>query len=224
MQPTASRVAVSDATPHAHDVSVDTALEFIDTLEYTHGEPVELLDTTAAAVDWLHDHGVLHEHLEPECEAIQVPGVEADRALIHIRTVRAALRELVDATVQGRPPADAALEVANAAMGARQRLVLVRRTEGAPDPSPVILGHRHEGDPLEDAIARIAERIAREVSGDEADRLRICADDGCRFVFFDASRTGRRRWCDMATCGNRAKAARHRARLRESSEPDAPSI
>jgi predicted RNA-binding Zn ribbon-like protein len=31
-------------------------------------------------------------------------------------------------------------------------------------------------------------------------------------VFFDGTKNGRRRWCDMGTCGNRAKAARHRAR------------
>jgi predicted RNA-binding Zn ribbon-like protein len=32
-------------------------------------------------------------------------------------------------------------------------------------------------------------------------------------VFLDTTKNGRRRWCDMATCGNRAKAARHRAKL-----------
>ena len=42
----------------------------------------------------------------------------------------------------------------------------------------------------------------------------ICANDTCRWIFYDTSRTGRRRWCDMATCGNRAKAARHRARAK----------
>jgi predicted RNA-binding Zn ribbon-like protein len=31
-------------------------------------------------------------------------------------------------------------------------------------------------------------------------------------VFEDESRAGRRRWCDMATCGNRAKVRRYRAR------------
>jgi hypothetical protein len=36
-------------------------------------------------------------------------------------------------------------------------------------------------------------------------------------VFFDQSRSGRRIWCDMASCGNRAKAARHRARAKASS-------
>jgi predicted RNA-binding Zn ribbon-like protein len=78
----------------------------------------------------------------------------------------------------------------------------------------VSLDHRHEGDSLDDALARIAERVAREISGDRADRLRICDNDTCRWVFFDSSPAGRRRWCDMATCGNRAKAARHRARAK----------
>jgi predicted RNA-binding Zn ribbon-like protein len=34
-------------------------------------------------------------------------------------------------------------------------------------------------------------------------------------VFFDSTKNGRRRWCDMSTCGNRAKAARHRKRASE---------
>ena len=54
------------------------------------------------------------------------------------------------------------------------------------------------------------------IASGDTDRLRVCANDQCRWIFYDSSRTGRRRWCDMATCGNRAKAARHRARQRES--------
>jgi predicted RNA-binding Zn ribbon-like protein len=41
-------------------------------------------------------------------------------------------------------------------------------------------------------------------------RVRRCADAGCTRVFHDESKNGRRRWCDMKSCGNRAKAARHR--------------
>ncbi|MBX9588881.1 MAG: CGNR zinc finger domain-containing protein [Hyphomonadaceae bacterium] len=40
-------------------------------------------------------------------------------------------------------------------------------------------------------------------------RLRQCANDACRWLFIDASRNATRRWCDMASCGNRAKARRH---------------
>jgi predicted RNA-binding Zn ribbon-like protein len=34
-------------------------------------------------------------------------------------------------------------------------------------------------------------------------------------VFVDRSPGGKRRWCDMRTCGNQAKVARHRARARQ---------
>ena len=49
-------------------------------------------------------------------------------------------------------------------------------------------------------------------------RVRRCGDPRCSRVFFDATRNGRRRWCDMATCGNRAKAARFRERERQGDE------
>lgn len=43
-------------------------------------------------------------------------------------------------------------------------------------------------------------------------RVRQCAENQCVLLFFDTSRSGTRRWHDMATCGNRAKAASHHAR------------
>jgi predicted RNA-binding Zn ribbon-like protein len=49
------------------------------------------------------------------------------------------------------------------------------------------------------------------------DRIRRCAGHGCVLHFYDASRGGRRQWCSMAACGNRAKARRHYERTRESS-------
>ena len=39
------------------------------------------------------------------------------------------------------------------------------------------------------------------------ERLRRCAAASCVLVFFDTSRNGTRRWCSMASCGSRAKAA-----------------
>ncbi|MEU5953854.1 CGNR zinc finger domain-containing protein [Streptomyces sp. NPDC047525] len=47
------------------------------------------------------------------------------------------------------------------------------------------------------------------------DRIRPCAHEACILHFFDTSRNGTRRWCSMAGCGNRAKASRHYARVRE---------
>jgi predicted RNA-binding Zn ribbon-like protein len=45
--------------------------------------------------------------------------------------------------------------------------------------------------------------------------IRRCANDKCLWLFIDASKSGTRRWCDMASCGNRAKAQRHYARVKQ---------
>jgi predicted RNA-binding Zn ribbon-like protein len=46
-------------------------------------------------------------------------------------------------------------------------------------------------------------------------RIRRCANDKCRWVFIDRSKGGTRRWCDMSSCGNRAKSHRHYARTKK---------
>ncbi len=48
-------------------------------------------------------------------------------------------------------------------------------------------------------------------------RTRICPGPRCGWLFIDHSRGGQRRWCDMATCGNAAKTARHYQRKRQPS-------
>ncbi|MGQ7791667.1 CGNR zinc finger domain-containing protein [Faunimonas sp. B44] len=48
-------------------------------------------------------------------------------------------------------------------------------------------------------------------------RLKVCPN--CHWLFIDASRNATRVWCDMATCGNRAKAERHRRRRAAFHEP-----
>jgi predicted RNA-binding Zn ribbon-like protein len=45
-------------------------------------------------------------------------------------------------------------------------------------------------------------------------RIRRCANEECLWLFLDESKSGTRRWCDMASCGNRAKARRHYAKVK----------
>jgi predicted RNA-binding Zn ribbon-like protein len=40
-------------------------------------------------------------------------------------------------------------------------------------------------------------------------RVRRCANEACLWLFIDESKAGTRRWCDMSSCGNRAKSRRH---------------
>lgn len=45
--------------------------------------------------------------------------------------------------------------------------------------------------------------------GERLERVRLCANEKCQWLFLDDSKSGTRRWCSMSSCGNRAKAHRH---------------
>ena len=70
------------------------------------------------------------------------------------------------------------------------------------------------GDAFAGLVIPIVESAADALILGELIRVRRCADPRCQRVFFDNTKNGRRRWCDMSTCGNRAKAARHREKLK----------
>jgi predicted RNA-binding Zn ribbon-like protein len=55
------------------------------------------------------------------------------------------------------------------------------------------------------------------VGSEEGSRLRQCEAESCAVLFLDESRTGERRWCSMASCGNRAKVKSYRQRSRSKS-------
>ena len=204
----AHRPATSD---HVHDaVPLETAFDFLNTLELENGALVERLTSLDTAGTWLADAAVV-----PDATAITALGrTAADReaALLRLVTARTALRDVAHAVAHEEAPPRLAIDEVNRALASRERIELVAADDG------VRLGHSHVGDTIDDVLARIAEPIVREIGSGHDDRIRICANDTCRWIFYDESRAGRRRWCDMATCGNRAKAQRHRARQKESGE------
>ncbi len=58
----------------------------------------------------------------------------------------------------------------------------------------------------------VAWSAAELLTAEELHRVHECAGHDCGWLFLDMSKNGSRRWCSMETCGNRAKARRHRAR------------
>ena len=65
---------------------------------------------------------------------------------------------------------------------------------------------------LMSSVARDAIDI---LGGPRAARLKRCEGTRCALLFLDTSRSGRRRWCSMERCGNRAMVAAHRRRRKE---------
>jgi predicted RNA-binding Zn ribbon-like protein len=198
---------------HAHDVDVDTTFDFLNTLDLDDGFLVEKLPTLDLALHWFADRGLIHHEGADKALANAAAHPKAgERDLERVHVVRGALREVADATVEHRTPSRAAIAEVNRALHARQVIELTAADDGC------TVDHRHVGDPVDDALARLAEALVQELVNGEPDRIRICDNDTCRWVFYDSSRTARRRWCDMSTCGNRAKQARHRAKAKAKAE------
>ena len=42
--------------------------------------------------------------------------------------------------------------------------------------------------------------------------VKVCPGADCGRLFIDETKNGRRKWCSMESCGNRAKASRRSAR------------
>ena len=195
-------------TEHAHgNVPLETAFDFLNTLELENGALVERLTDFDAAVDWLATHGVVQNRARFATWATADKGRAA--ALAQLVRTRTALRDVAHAVAHEDIPDAKAIEEVNRAMRSHQRIELVAAKDGCR------LGHSHVGDPIDDVLARIAEPIVRQIGEGHDDRIRICASETCRWLFYDESRSGRRRWCDMATCGNQAKARRHRERQKQ---------
>ena len=74
------------------------------------------------------------------------------------------------------------------------------------------------GDALTAPLDPVVRSAAELLLADERHRVRLCeSDDGCGWLFVDATKSRSRRWCDMKVCGNRAKARRHYARQKDRS-------
>jgi predicted RNA-binding Zn ribbon-like protein len=64
-----------------------------------------------------------------------------------------------------------------------------------------------------DAVLSTVARDAIDLLASGAvERVRTCGGDDCTLLFVDSSRPGKRRWCSMEICGNKAKAADLRRR------------
>ena len=196
----------TDPVDHAHVADLETCLDFINTLELdgTEGVPDDHIPTLDAAIDWFVGRSMAHE-------APLRQQAERDPAawLRRMGHVRRALREIWDATVEGRSAEAAAIELVNDA------LRHVAPAELRPTLAGIAVGHRHQADdPLGEALAGPADALVEAIAEGDTSRFRVCANDACRWVFEDTSRGGRRRWCDMQSCGNRAKVRRFRSRQR----------
>ncbi|HEY1421478.1 MAG TPA: CGNR zinc finger domain-containing protein [Candidatus Dormibacteraeota bacterium] len=166
---------------------------FVNTVDLGDEGPDEFKDLNTFQA-WMVARGLLD---------LGQPVEEAD--LGHAIAVREAIRGVIGGNT-GNPlyPVDAAtLNEAAAASRLRIRFGPDGKPRLEPDASGVV-----------SAIGRIVAALYVATRDERWSRLKLCGSPTCRWAFYDLSRNHSSRWCDMATCGNREKARRHRTHVK----------
>lgn len=128
---------------------------------------------------------------------------EADDVFGHAVHIRETMYRILSAVAAGGGPDDADIEEFNLALAEVPRRRLCRDGECC----------RWDWPAAETDLARViwpvVQSAAELLTSPEVSRVRECDAPDCSWLFFDSGRGRRRRWCDMSTCGNRAKARRY---------------
>jgi predicted RNA-binding Zn ribbon-like protein len=174
---------------------------------------LDLLNTQAGIGEaqedfWKSGDDVLHWLQRCGIDAGEIAGPTGKAALLlEAKGLRSLARELIALRKAGERGEPASLNRYLAEMASTPELEwdadgprLVRRG-AAPSPQR--------------ALGIVAEAVASLLVEGEFTLVRQCEHPECVLWFYDRTKSHRRRWCSMALCGNRHKAAEFRKRTRE---------
>ena len=187
-------------------------VQFVNTVGWRRTEaPRESVPAYLELIDWGVRQGLVGgteaDRLREESESRPAEAMAAYRRAIRLRE---ALFRMFEAHASDGTPDPNDLEILNAALAESAGR---RRLEATSE------GFRWTwseaaGTDLDWILWPAAYSAAELLTGEMLGRLKACPGEGCGWIFIDASRNRSRRWCDMQSCGNRAKARRHYHRSR----------
>jgi predicted RNA-binding Zn ribbon-like protein len=194
------------------------AIDLANTVTARNATPVDWLDRYPAVLDWAaltghFDDGVLAKLKRVESE-------EPDAALLalqRLRELRETVHDVLEAAILDERAAEPLVDLE------AQWKDAVAHTRVGFSEGHVGLELDAETSGLDFVRHELALRAFELLQAVPLSRTRICAGGACGWIFIDRSKGGRRRWCDMATCGNAAKSRRHYERTRASNVRSARS-
>jgi predicted RNA-binding Zn ribbon-like protein len=178
------------------------SLDFINTLDDRFSDqPQELLNSYLDLARFGEDAGILSDaQVEPLLQRCMHSPARAKRALEAAIQMREAMHAVFWAVVQKKPVPKAELMILNSYAQEAARHMSLVETNGR-------FQWRFDdvGNEFDAPLWPIARSAAELLASDQLQFVRACASKTCEWLFLDASKNHRRRWCDMTKCGNRAK-------------------
>ena len=179
-------------------------LDFINTATYEGGQlAVEFVTGFDDLVRWgAREELIALASAKSLCDRAGAKPKEAARALEAAMKLRSALRAVFE---PGRHAGDraAALAVLTAELARTAPHLSLKPAHNGAKFAPLPPG-------LDTWLTGpLALSAAELVTSKDMAKLHMCPGDACHWLFLDVSRNGTRRWCSMASCGNRAKGRAH---------------
>lgn len=192
-------------------------LEFANTADW-HGSahPQEKLRTYRDLVLWAQRIRLLTEQDTEKllAEAERHP-IDAQTALERVIVLREAVYRIFSAIAHHRPPKISDLALLNELLSRALAQLQLK-----PTPEGFGWAWVERAEALDWMLWPIVRSTADLLTSSDLSRVKECADDrGCGWLFVDMSKNRSRRWCDMESCGNVAKARRHYQRKRVKQAP-----
>jgi predicted RNA-binding Zn ribbon-like protein len=182
------------------------ALDLLNTLGPVQGSEADRLGTPEALIGWLAARGLGAQELS----SLRASPPDAAVLLMEARRLRGDLVHALEAFRDPQAPVPPeAVDGIDRVLSASSVTRRLRLDKGEPR-----LLESEEGEALCSVLSPFALAAAELLCEADPRRVRRCAAPNCSAWFLDTSKGGRRKWCSMATCGNRAKAAKHRRRRR----------
>jgi len=214
---------MAEQQPAPFFIGDDLALDFLNSVAAPWGQKIEWLADGGGLVSWL-----AQAHAAPAEVAAHFQADTDLRALDAVASRARELREWFRAFVSdhgGRPLDPASLDALaplNQLLGRDESYRQIALASPAAVEAIEGNGHgalhwqhmRHWRTP-EALLLPIAEAMGDLICRKDFTLVRKCEGPTCTLWFHDVSKGHARRWCSMAVCGNRAKAAAHRARTRQ---------
>jgi predicted RNA-binding Zn ribbon-like protein len=192
-------------------------LEFVNTVGWRLTDhPGEYLGSYEDLLEWGGQAGLLApEQMEALLRQARLDSEGAREALSRARTLREAIQRVISRAIAGESHHESDLSALN-----RELSISLSRLRVMPAGGAFGWGWDWSGDDggvrLDGPLWPVARSAAELLTSPKLGRVKVCAGEGCGWVFVDESRNGSRRWCDSRDCGNRERVRRHLARKRAS--------
>ncbi len=178
-------------------------LDFINTLDWRGREnPVEYLNNYEDVIRWFDYLEITNEKETRIYRRLtkKTPAI-AREALVYTIELRELLHRVFHATSHQQRPLKKDFESFNAYLKSAMTAASIEMNDAG-----FILDCRPDTSTLIGILNPVIWDATNVLTSNDCKRVKSCANKECGWFFFDTSKNSSRQWCDMKSCGNRAKA------------------